>query len=68
MNVDLLQNERIDDLMNNGLRIIQKKDGFCFGLDSILISDFAKIEKEDATIADLGTGTRNNKFIDNCKK
>ena len=68
MNVELLENERIDNLMYKGLRIIQKKDGFCFGLDSILISNFAKIEKKDARIADLGTGTRNNKYTDNCQK
>ncbi|MBP3463141.1 MAG: tRNA1(Val) (adenine(37)-N6)-methyltransferase [Clostridia bacterium] len=57
MNVTLLDNERIDDLEIDGLRIIQKKDGFCFGMDSVLISDFARIFKRESIVADLGTGT-----------
>ena len=40
--VVLRENERIDDLELNNLKIIQKKDGFCFGIDSILLADFAK--------------------------
>lgn len=57
MSVTLLDNERIDDLEINGLKIIQKKDGFCFGMDSVLISNFAKVSKRDSMVADLGTGT-----------
>ena len=38
----LKEGERIDDLEYKGLKIIQNKDGFCFGIDSVLISDFAK--------------------------
>ena len=33
------------------------KFGFCFGIDSILISDFAKNIKKNSKVADLGTGT-----------
>ena len=55
--VKLLDNERIDDLDYKGMKIIQKKDGFCFGMDSILISNFSKISKNNAVIADIGTGT-----------
>lgn len=55
--IDLLENERIDDLEYKGLKIIQNKDGFCFGIDSILLTDFAKEIKEKSTIIDLGTGT-----------
>lgn len=55
--IDLLENERIDDLEYKGLKIIQNKDGFCFGIDSILLTDFAKEIKEESTIIDLGTGT-----------
>lgn len=54
---ELLENERIDDLEYKGLKIIQNKNGFCFGIDSILLTDFAKEIKEGSTIIDLGTGT-----------
>ena len=49
--------ERIDDLQYKGLKIIQNTEGFCFGIDSILLTDFAKDMKENAKIVDLGTGT-----------
>ena len=55
--IELLENERIDDLEYKELKIIQNKDGFCFGIDSILLTDFAKEIKENSTIIDLGTGT-----------
>ena len=42
MEENLKENERIDDLEFKGLKIIQNKNGFCFGIDSILLSDFAK--------------------------
>ena len=51
------ENERIDDLEHDNLKIIQNKNGFCFGIDSILISDFAKDIKNNSVGADLGTGT-----------
>ena len=57
MEIDLNDNERIDDLGLNGLKIIQQKDGFCFGIDSVLLSDFAKNIKNNASVIDLGTGT-----------
>jgi tRNA1Val (adenine37-N6)-methyltransferase len=53
----LKENERIDDLEYKGLKIIQNKNGFCFGIDSVLLSDFAKEIKRDSRVLDLGTGT-----------
>lgn len=53
----LKENERIDDLQINNLKIIQNKNGFCFGVDSVLLSDFASDIKKDTTVLDLGTGT-----------
>lgn len=53
----LKENERIDDLEYKGLKIIQNENGFCFGIDSILLSDFAKEIKSGSTVVDLGTGT-----------
>lgn len=55
--IKLLENERIDNLEYKGLKIIQNENGFCFGIDSILLTDFAKEIKENSTIIDLGTGT-----------
>ena len=57
MEVILKENERIDDLEFKGLKIIQNKEGFCFGIDSVLLSDFAKGIKEGSKVMDLGTGT-----------
>lgn len=44
----LKENERIDDLGINNLKIIQNKNGFCFGIDSILLSEFTKNIKSDS--------------------
>lgn len=55
--IELKENERIDDLEYKGLKIIQKNDGFCFGMDSVLIANFTEIAKNNAIVADLGTGT-----------
>ena len=49
--------ERIDDLQYKGLKIIQNTDGFCFGIDSVFLTEFAKDMKKNSTIIDLGTGT-----------
>lgn len=56
MKITLKENERIDDLEINNLKIIQNKNGFCFGMDSVLLSDFAK-EINNSKVIDLGTGT-----------
>ena len=57
MKVELKENERIDDLEFKGLKIIQNERGFCFGIDSVLLSDFAKNIKKNSLVLDLGTGT-----------
>ncbi|MBS4959831.1 MAG: tRNA1(Val) (adenine(37)-N6)-methyltransferase [Clostridiales bacterium] len=48
--------ERIDDLHRNGYLLIQDPKRFCFGVDAVLLSDFA-FAKKGETILDLGTGT-----------
>ena len=53
----LKENERIDDLEFKNLKIIQKENGFCFGIDAVLLSDYAKEIKKDSRVLDLGTGT-----------
>lgn len=57
MNIELKENERIDDLEYKGLKIIQNTEGFCFGIDAVLLSDFAKEIKNNSKVIDLGTGT-----------
>ena len=57
MEIELNEDERIDDLEFKNLKIIQNKDGFCFGIDSILLTDFAKNIKQKSKVIDLGTGT-----------
>ena len=52
----LKENERIDDLERNGYRIIQDNERFCFGMDAVLLSGFARV-KDGAHVLDLGTGT-----------
>lgn len=52
----LKEGERIDDLMRNGYKIIQSKNGFRFGMDAVLLSGFVCAE-ESGRIIDLGTGT-----------
>lgn len=55
--MELKNNERIDDLEFAGLKIIQNTDGFCFGIDSVLLADFAKNIKKNSKVVDIGTGT-----------
>lgn len=52
----LKPNERIDDLNRCGYKIIQNTAKFCFGMDAVLLSSFAKANEDDKVI-DLGTGT-----------
>lgn len=52
----LQENERIDDLHIKNYRIIQNTQGFCFGMDAVLLSGFATV-KDGETHLDLGTGT-----------
>jgi len=56
MSVIIKEGERIDDLQLDGLRIIQNPNGFCFGIDAVLLSNFAKVKKNEKVV-DLGTGT-----------
>lgn len=49
--------ERIDDLNYEGLKIIQNTEGFCFGVDSVLLTEFARDIKQNSVILDIGTGT-----------
>ena len=47
--------ERIDDTGFGSLRIIQRPDEFCYGVDAVLLADFTKVGPGGSVI-DLGTG------------
>lgn len=53
----LKENEKIDELQCKNLKIIQNKKGFCFGIDSVILSEFADKIKSQDRVLDLGTGT-----------
>ena len=48
--------ERVDDLHRDGHLIIQDPKRFCFGVDAVILSGFARIKKGE-NVLDLGTGT-----------
>lgn len=52
----LLPGERADDLQLAGLRVIQSPDAFRFGMDAVLLADFARVRPR-SRVCDLGTGT-----------
>ncbi|HJB29670.1 MAG TPA: tRNA1(Val) (adenine(37)-N6)-methyltransferase [Candidatus Blautia faecavium] len=49
------QGERVDDLQN-GYFVIQDPEKFCFGMDAVLLSGFARV-KEGEKVLDMGSGT-----------
>lgn len=58
----LREDETLEDLQLNGLKLIQKKDGFRFGVDAVLLANFAKVKK-NGTVIDLCSGTGIIPFI-----
>lgn len=48
--------ERIDELHRNNYHIIQNTAKFCFGMDAVLLSGFARVLQGEEVL-DLGTGT-----------
>lgn len=56
MTINLKEGERLDDLGRKGYQIIQNPNSFCFGIDAVLLTGFAKI-KDGANVLDMGTGT-----------
>lgn len=47
--------ESIVDVHRNGYKVIENKDFFCFGIDAVLLSSFAKGPKK-SKVLDIGTG------------
>lgn len=56
MEILLKAGERIDELHRNQYKIIQNPEKFCFGMDAVLLSGFARV-KAGECVLDLGTGT-----------
>lgn len=63
MNIQLLkEGETLDDLQLKGIHVIQKQEGFRFGVDAVLLANFAKVKRGDYVI-DLCSGTGIIPFI-----
>ena len=56
MNMLISEDERIDELGRKGYQIIQNRKRFCFGIDAVLLADFANA-RPGQKVLDLGTGT-----------
>ncbi|GAB6071763.1 tRNA1(Val) (adenine(37)-N6)-methyltransferase [Venenivibrio stagnispumantis] len=54
--MNLKPDEDISPFIRGKIKIIQKKEGFRFGIDSLLLSDFTKIYSR-GKILDIGTGS-----------
>ncbi|MBR0600452.1 tRNA1(Val) (adenine(37)-N6)-methyltransferase [Clostridiales bacterium BAD-6] len=50
------EGERIDEIGFGSLRLIQKPEDFCYGIDAVLLASFAEV-KRGSRVIDLGTGT-----------
>jgi tRNA1Val (adenine37-N6)-methyltransferase len=60
--VSIKEDETLDDLELKNLCVIQKKQGFRFGVDGVLLANFAKVKK-GARVIDLCSGTGIVPFI-----
>lgn len=56
MTTKLYPDERLDELQRCGFKIIQNPKKFCFGMDAVLLSGFARA-KAGENVLDIGTGT-----------
>ncbi|MBQ4424310.1 MAG: tRNA1(Val) (adenine(37)-N6)-methyltransferase [Lachnospiraceae bacterium] len=55
METALREGERIDELGRKGYRLIQDTHSFCFGIDAVLLADFAQASEKES-VCDLGCG------------
>lgn len=62
------EKERIDSLGIKNLKIIQNKDYFCFGIDSVLLANFIESKNKKNVIVDLCSGSGVISVIASAKK
>lgn len=55
-NMEKQYEERIDDLQLQGLKIIQNPEWFCYGVDSVLLANFASEIRPKSKVIDFGCG------------
>lgn len=55
-NIELKEGEQIEDLLCNGLKIIQRRGVFRFGTDAVLLANNSVVPR-GASVLDIGTGT-----------
>ena len=58
-NVLIKEGERVDETGFGTLKVIQKPEEFCYGVDAVILADFASryVRRSTETLFDLGTGT-----------
>lgn len=66
--IQVNDNERKDSLGINDLEIIQNKDYFCFGIDSVLLANFVESKSSKNVIVDLCSGSGVISVIISAKK
>jgi tRNA1Val (adenine37-N6)-methyltransferase len=54
--VNLNPGETLDDLVRNGMQVIQDRSGYRFSMDSVLLAHFAGVRPGDKVL-DLGCGS-----------
>lgn len=53
---EIYEGERLDDLLIDNMKLIQRSDQFCFSIDAVLLAHFGNL-KPSQEMLDLGTGT-----------
>lgn len=56
--MELKREERLDEIGFQGLKLIQTQSDFCFGIDSVLLSDFVRTatDHKEKYLVELGSG------------
>ena len=50
MNIELGPHERLDDLVLDGMKVIQRDDQFCFSLDTVLLAHFGAVPDRKSVV------------------
>ncbi|MEE1038250.1 MAG: tRNA1(Val) (adenine(37)-N6)-methyltransferase [Eubacterium sp.] len=67
--INIEKDERVDEIGFGNLKLIQKPKEFCYGVDAVILADFAAgLCKRSQVVFDLGTGTGVIPMIFNYKK